>query len=221
VGCDCDAERDRDGAVSGGSEQSVTADLEFEASTHTYRVAGQVIPGVTTILKDAGLIDYSMIPQEVLLVASQRGTAVHQALQYLDDGTLDESSVDLSIAGYIEAYKRFCDESGFVPGHIEHRVFHPAYRYAGTLDRTGVFRGSSAPVLLDFKTGIVLPGHRLQLAAYTHCMPAPRRFRRCALKLNADATYRLHEFPASEYQRDVEVFLSALACVQWRLQQSA
>lgn len=195
----------------------VAPQLEFEASTHTYRVDGVIVPGVTSVLKTAGIIDYSMIPQDVLRTAAARGTAVHLALQFLDEGTLDRDSISEDLVGYISAYERFCADSGFTCAQIEQRVYHPGCQYAGTLDRTGVIGGGLA--VLDFKTGLVLPGHALQLAAYTYALPMPRRFRRLALKLNGDGTYRVHEFPPFEFQRDVDLFLSALACHQWNLQQ--
>ncbi len=191
--------------------------LEFEAGTHTYRLDGQVIPGVTSVLKATGIIDYSFIPQDVLQAAARRGTAVHLACQYLDEGTLDRTSLDPSIRGYVDAYERFIEDSRFSPAHIEHRVFHGVYRYAGTLDRTGLLDG--ALTVLDFKTGLVLPGHALQLAAYTNCLKLPRRFRRFALKLNDDGIYRVHEFPVSDFQRDTDLFLSALACHNFKAAQ--
>ena len=67
--------------------------LVFEPGAHKYTLDGVALPSVTTVLKGVGLIDYSMIPQDVLLKASRRGTAVHQALEYFDREELDEMSV--------------------------------------------------------------------------------------------------------------------------------
>lgn len=184
--------------------------LDFDAATHTYRLDGQVIPGVTSVLKSVGLLDYSMIPQDVLQAASRRGTAVHSAVELLDRGELDRSSIDPRLEGYIVAYERFLLESQFVPGHIEHRVFNELHRYAGTLDRTGMLGGTLT--VLDFKTGLVLPGHAVQLAAYANCLVMPRRFRRIALQLCGDGTYRVHEYPLGTMSRDIDLFLAALAC---------
>ncbi len=188
--------------------------LEFDAATHTYRLDGELIPSVTTVLKSVGLVEYAMIPQEVLQAAAHRGTAVHTALEYLDREELDRSTVDPSIEGYVVAYERFVRDSNFIPLHIEHRVFHGNYRYAGTLDRTG-YLGDSLTVL-DFKTGLVLPGHAIQLAAYANCLVMPRRFRRIALQLSGDGTYRVHEYPLGTIQRDIDLFLAALACFNFK-----
>lgn len=187
--------------------------LTFDAATHTYYLDGAILPGVTSVLKNARLIDYSFIQQDVLQRAAHRGTAVHLALQYLDEGTLDRASIDPELSGYLDAYERFLEESRFQPAHIEHRVFHGVYRYAGTLDRTGLLNDTLT--ILDFKTGLVLPGHALQLAAYANCLVMPRRFRRIALQLNGDGSYRVHEFPIGQFQHDINLFLSALACQQF------
>jgi hypothetical protein len=120
-----------------------------------------------------------MIPPDVLQAAARRGTAVHFALELLDRGELDRASIDPALEGYVVAYERFLVESRFIPAHIEHRVFHGIHRYAGTLDRTGLL--DETLTVLDFKTGLVLPGHALQLAAYANCLVMPRRFRRIAL----------------------------------------
>ncbi len=184
--------------------------LTFYAPDHTYRFAGELVPSVTQVLKSAGIVDYSQIPQDVLLNAARRGTAVHRALEFFDRDELDEDSLSAELRPYLEAYRSFLADSGFQPGHVENRVYHPLHRYAGTLDRLGVLNGEA--VVLDFKTGIVLPGHAIQLAAYNCCLPAPRRFRRFALQLTGEAKYKLIEFKASEFQRDFEVFLAALAC---------
>lgn len=191
--------------------------LEFDAATHTYRLDGEPIPSVTTVLKSVGLVAYSHIPQEVLQEAAQRGTAVHKALELLDRGELVRETIDPSLEGYIVAYERFLSDSAFVPGHIEHRVFHGLYRYAGTLDRTGMLGGSL--VVLDFKTGLALPGHAIQLAAYANCLKGPRRFRRIALQLCGDGTYRVHEYPLSEMARDIDLFLAALSVHQFKERQ--
>jgi hypothetical protein len=190
--------------------------LQFDARDHRYLLGGRVLPSVTQVLKGAGMIDYSMIPQDALQVAARRGTAVHRALQYLDDGELDEASVAPELAGYIEAAKRFYTESGFEVAHNEYRDYHPTYLYAGTMDRTGTFPDSSLAVV-DWKTGLVVPGHGLQLAAYANLLKHPRRYRRIAVKLNDDGTYRIHEYPQSTFERDWAIFLAGLACFNWQV----
>jgi hypothetical protein len=190
--------------------------LEFNAEKHEYRMDGRLMPSVTTVLKGTGMIDYSMIPQNVLQAAAHRGTAVHKALHYYDDGELDESTIDPMILPYVEAGKRFYAESRFEVAHVEQRVVDKVHWYAGTLDRTGAFPDGSVAVL-DWKTGILVPGHGLQLAAYAACMDHPRKYRRIAVQLKDDGTYRIEEYPMKDFERDIRTFLSALSCWNWQL----
>jgi hypothetical protein len=76
--------------------------LRFDAEQHRYflgirdldaqfqPVVGEMeLPSVTTVLKETNMIDMRHIPQDVLDLAAARGTAVHAALHYLDEGDLD------------------------------------------------------------------------------------------------------------------------------------
>jgi hypothetical protein len=202
----------------GGAERQVRERmLTFEPIKHEYKLDGRILPSVTTVLKGTGMIDFSMIPQNVLQAAAHRGTAVHQALHYWDDGELDESTLDPVIVPYVDAGKRFYSESRFEVAHVEQRVFDAVHGYAGTLDRTGTFPDGSMAVV-DWKTGILMPGHALQLAAYAACLEHPRRYRRIAVQLKDDGTYRINEYAMKDFETDYRMFLSALACWQWQIQ---
>jgi hypothetical protein len=160
-----------------------------------------------------------MIPQDVLLAAARRGTAVHKAIHYWLDGDLDEATVEPGLIGYLDAAKRFIDESGFEPMQVECRGYHPAHRYGYTFDLDGTLSGGDLAVV-DWKSGMVLEGHAFQLAGYTATRANPRIYRRLAVKLNADGTYKVHEYPSPEYPghtftHDKDVFLSALTCAKW------
>jgi hypothetical protein len=193
--------------------------LHFDAGTHTYTEGGEVLLSVTTALKMAGIIDYSMIPQDVLQKASRRGTAVHNAIHFYLDGDLDESTVPDVHRGYLDAAKRFLEESQFTPMRVECRNYHQTHRYAGTYDLDGILAGKDLATV-DWKTGIVMPGHAFQLAAYNALERNPRERRRLAVQLRADSTYRVHEFPSPEYREhtythDISIFLAALQCARW------
>ena len=141
--------------------------LEFDESTHTYRVDGVQLISVTTALKTARVIDYSMIPQGVLRSAARRGTLVHRAVHYWLDGDLNEATVDPMIQGYVDAAKRFIDDTRFVPMHVEMRDWHPTHHYAGTYDLDGLMNGQDMATV-DWKTGVIMDGHAAQLAAYNN-----------------------------------------------------
>lgn len=197
--------------------------LTFEAGTHTYRVGEEVLVSVTQALKLAGVIDYSMIPQDVLLNAARRGTYVHKMIHYWLDGELDINKVHGGLLGYLDAARRFLDESRFVPHRVECRDWNPTLRYAGTWDVDGGIGASEDPAIVDWKTGIILDGHPIQLGGYSLLKRNPRSYRRIAVKLNEDGTYRAHEYPSPQhpeatFARDTAIFQSALTCAKWKIQ---
>lgn len=184
--------------------------VTLELPAHVYRHEnGSIVPGVTNTLRAAGILDFSMIPQDVLQKAAHRGTAVHQAMHYYALGTLDSSTIDPELAGYVAAGIRFHEESDLTVAHAEQIVYHPVHHYAGMFDLDCVIQDELW--LIDYKTGIVLDGHRAQLAAYLNCRPKPRRYRRACVQLKADGSYSVHQFPRADFDRDLDLFLFALA----------
>ena len=183
--------------------------LEFDPEKHEYRLDGFVVPSVTQVLKELGLINARWYTEE----SRQRGNAVHAACHYLDDEELDYGSLDPIVVPYVRAYEKYKLEREFEPQMIEAHVFDPVYKYAGTLDRTG--EDKDGPILLDLKTGAVNWVTGLQTAGYDRCIPWPiyaggktRCRRRIAVQLNNDGNYKIHEF---KDRTDDGLFLSALA----------
>lgn len=134
--------------------------LTFEPETHTYRVGEEIIPSVTQILKEVGLIDTSFFTPE----HAERGTLVHGATQFWDETGMEDDTIPGELLGYLEAWKKFREETGFIPSHIEQSLYS-RQGYAGTVDRIGKTHKINA-LLLDIKSGPPQPWHRLQLAAY-------------------------------------------------------
>ena len=164
--------------------------LTFDEATHTYCWDGKRVPGVTTILQ--ALHNFDGVPAGLLAIAQERGTAVHLACEYLDQGMLDEDSIDPAIAGYVNAWRLFTAELTPIWSHIEARCFHKVMRYAGTVDRVGIINGKE--YVLDIKTSIA--SHAvwgLQTAAYAHALEKERAFR-ATVQLRIDGTYRLIEW---------------------------
>lgn len=156
--------------------------IEFDEKTHIYRLNGVVLPSVTTVIREAGLMDSTFWNSE----ACNRGTRVAKMTAYFDQGDLEESTVDQAELGYLNAWRRFLSESGFEVGGVEQLVYMPG-RVAGTLDRIGLLNSVSA--LIDIKTGQESAWHAIQTAGYS--MLTGRRNRRYACYLAEDGKYKL------------------------------
>lgn len=135
--------------------------LTFDPETHTYRVGEEIIPSVTQILKEVGLIDTSHFKPE----HAERGTRVHEATQFWDETGMVDDTIPEELLGYLDAWRKFREETGFTPTHIE-QSFFSKQGYAGTVDRIGKTHKIN-PILLDIKSGPPAPWHRLQLCAYS------------------------------------------------------
>jgi hypothetical protein len=184
--------------------------LLFDEARHEYRFNGELIPSVTGILKP--LVDYSAIHPDVLKRASELGTMVHKTTELFDADELDEDDLDPILRPYLDGWKRFRHEVGFVPDTIEKRMYHPTFRYCGTSDRTGVIRGKKAVV--DIKKMMQLgPVIGVQLAAYMAALnhDGAGIEKRYALGLRPDGTYRLQEFADPS---DLPCFMSLLTVMR-------
>jgi hypothetical protein len=176
----------------------------FDAETHTYRLDGAEVPSVTAVIKSAQLVDGRWFGDEHRL----RGQIIHIACALWDRGNLDDSPLEPDLLGYVEAWKRFRAETKFEPLQIEEARFHQLLRYAGTIDRVGV--RMRYRIVLDIKTGEVMPWHAIQLAAYANLLESPMSYERWTVGLRPDATYKIHVSPKAEFGADLAVFASAL-----------
>lgn len=186
------------------------ADLIFEASDHTYwmppgRDGGQQVPNVTTILKAVGVSsNFQHVPSGTLEFRRQLGTAVHVDCHALDDDDLDWMTVDARVEPYVRAWATFRDNKGLVPMQRERRVYHPRFRYCGTLDGVFTFafdRDDPRCVLIDIKIGDPDDaGAQFQTAAYAAAylaeFPAERIDARWSVQLCPELAtpYRVCEY---------------------------
>lgn len=175
-----------------------------------YTTDNRELVGVSAALKAAGLIDERYFTTQ----ATQRGTAVHLALQDLDDGRL--VAIEPHYEGYVLAYRRFLTECHVGPVVFNEQVLgDPVLGYAGTVDRVR-YIGPHFSVV-DIKTGVPLPFHRVQLAAYAELVKKAAHHavvRRWGLYLRDDGYY---SFVAYTDRTDWDVFKAALLISQfWR-----
>jgi hypothetical protein len=184
--------------------------LTFDESTHTYRVGGGVVPGVTSILRP--LSNFDGVPKGVLEAKADLGRRVHAACEFDDDGDLDEDTVQEDVAPYLQAYRAFRRDSAATVVHNEVRVYDGALRYAGTLDRVMGLNG--AQWLVDLKTCISTPiAVGPQTAAYLRALSDPAVTHRAALRLRPDGSYRFEPLTGAD---DWSTFLACLTLLRFK-----
>ena len=127
-------------------------DVEFDETTHTYRVNGVVLPSVTTVMKPLSSSFYEAVDAGTLSNAADRGTAVHQAIEnFLEYGIED---IPPEHAGYFAAFKAFLADKNPIIIATETKLYHKFLRYAGTADLLCIIDGKVH--LIDYKTTSVL-----------------------------------------------------------------
>lgn len=189
-----------------------------------YLVEGERYPSVTDCLGTLGLQVFPpQVTREMLDAAAHRGTMVHRYSAIIDrhgDGALDWDTIDVKHIGYLEGFEHFRHDHLWVPELIEQSMFHPLYRFAGTVDRTGKLAAlkEDERAVLDIKTGVPMEAHALQLSGYQLLLDTPAKYRRFGLYLNDDGTYRLKEY---ENAQDRTLFLYAVALTHWKLTHGA
>lgn len=187
--------------------------LTFDEASHTYQLDGLFIPGITSVLKAAGVVDDRFYTTE----ARDRGLAVHAAIEYLIEGDLAWERVHPVLEPYLCAYERFVEEMGWEPVEApELLVGSETLRFATRIDGIGRTRGNPRLVVGNWKTGQAEKWHAIQSAgeavAYAETVgrTTTAALRRAAIYLRDDGTYRFHEHPDSEMRRDVEDFRAAV-----------
>lgn len=179
--------------------------LTFDSKKHEYFVDNKRIPSVTEIVQiltprfqcDPWYLD--------------RGRIGHLITQYYDQGELDELSIDPSLVGRIEAYKKFDREVNPQIIKIEITLYHPKYHYCGKPDRYGIlFKWNS---VWDIKFGAPAEADNYQVPAYLFLLkvngyPAEKGF---DIYLKDNGSYRV-----SEVKNPTKLFLKFLGGVkQW------
>lgn len=192
--------------------------LTFEEDKHLYQLDGVTIPSVTQVIKGAGLIDLSFVKKDLLEYKADIGTKVHLTTEYHDNDNLDIESLHPMLRGFLNAWILFRNQSGFKPIATERRLYHPIYRYAGTIDRIGTIANKICQ--LDIKTGVAHHSYAIQSAAYTELYNYNKKKaeivkRRLSVHLKEDGTYTLVEYPDKDYNKHLKVFLAALTITNY------
>ena len=173
---------------------------DFDEEHHRYTLNGQRIPSVTQIMRPLTNLVYGKIDPVVLKQAADFGTAVHACTEFLDRGELDESSVEEEWQPFLNAYVSWKESVKPKILNIEERL--ACFTFAGTIDRVVVIDGELW--IIDIKTTTEIHKHvGVQLAAYAAL--AEKAFggfyRRAALQLKEDGSFKVQEFRSVKDER--------------------
>lgn len=172
--------------------------LQFFDRGHIYMLDGQRLPCVSDLCRFLHREIYKDAPLWQMEVAADRGTKVHDATEALD--RTGRAEIEDEYLPYLQAYALFRQEHDVQWELIEHPDYHPAHRYAGTIDRYGMADGFKT--LLDIKTtykvykplcGASLNLYRLMLEARGKTVE-----RLLILHLRKDGSYKLLRFDADD-----------------------
>lgn len=196
-------------------------EIFFEQDAHSYLDADNVRRmSVTQAIKIAGLIDYSMVPFDVLDRAAIRGRLVHQACSILDQGfDLSEYELPPVVEPYVEAYKLFCSEMDFCPdpNWVERPMIVELFghRVGMTPDAVGLLQG--VPIVLERKaTSAAHPSWSIQTAGYASGLQAAGHQirQRVAVQMFKTGKYKPFFY---EDQSDFQTFADAYRVAAWKV----
>jgi len=209
----------------------MSSKLIFDSEKHVYSINGRYLPGVSSILKNAGLVDFSGIPEDILERARVFGLAVHLATELEDLGTLDIETVDPAIIPYLEAWRNYKKDTGAIIEpvslkileimespqklSIEIPVYSEKWWFAGKFDRILTINGKR--VMVDIKSSAsVYPSMRIQLAGYKTAyeeITGEKINQRLIVQLLKDGAYKLS--PCND-EVDVQVFYAAVQIYRFK-----
>lgn len=195
------------------------AELRFVAEPRGYWLGDRPLRGITSTLVSAGIIDPSVYTGYES--ARDRGTRVHAAVQYDVEGDLDEASVGVVIMGYVSAWRRFRDETGFVATEQpELLVCSPTLGYATQVDLVGTIGGKVH--VINLKTSrspapwwsVQLAGEAIAYAEWAKQNAIyPWSLGRMSVQLADDGAYK-----ATTYRdrSDLDVFRAVALVSAWK-----
>lgn len=187
----------------------VFPELLFEEKRHIYTLEGQLLPSVTTIMKPLDNALYRGIDEEIMRMAAERGTAIHNAVEnYVLYGIED---IEPKHKGYFDGFLKFWEENNPEPLATESRLYHRILRYAGTADLPCIISGKR--VLIDYKTSAAVNGMLtgVQLEAYAKAYDSHgfKFDEKAIVHLKSDGSYQMVRYKAND-RESWEVFSSLM-----------
>jgi hypothetical protein len=184
--------------------------LEFDQEHHLFRLDGRLVPSFTQSLVMSGLVDTTWFTE----YGRQRGSAVHTATHYFDEGDLDPNYFNGEQSGYLEAWDNVSREFGFKWFAIEKPVYSIPLQVAGIPDRVGMWNRDIFGLVCEIKTGKLYPITGIQLSLQQACIYPPPRHR-IGIRLYNSGRYELKEFKS---RHDWDVAKAALTITHWLIE---
>lgn len=160
-------------------------DFQFDESSHTYRLNGDVIPGTTDIIKECVGSGFEYLQDAAWYL--QRGRAVHAAAKFIAEGKPFEC--DPRIEGRVNALRKWFADHQPHDFICEQPVFSATYRYAGTPDLVCLIQ--NRPHIVDWKNSLDEARLSWQVSAYGIAIKAPAMTRGLGVELHDDGSYRM------------------------------
>lgn len=133
----------------------------FDPSCHVYTLHGDRIPGVTSVLTDAGVLpDHSFTDP----FYAERGSAVHRAIQLDLEDDLNVPALDVGLMPFLARWWEIRELLNLRPLAVEAILCDPVLRYGGMVDFVGHIQHTDDVWILDWKTGHHHPGFFVQVA---------------------------------------------------------
>lgn len=187
----------------------VFPELKFEEKRHIYTLDGQLLPSVTTVMRPLDREVYRGIDEDVMKIAADRGTAIHNAVEnYVLYGIED---IEPKHQGYFDGFLKFWKENSPEPLATESRLYHKFLRYAGTADLPCIIGGKR--VLIDYKTSAavnkMLTGVQLEAYAKAYGSHGFKFDEKAIVHLKSDGSYQMVKYKANDLE-SWEVFSSLM-----------
>jgi len=123
-------------------------------------------PSVTQVL--GVFTDFSMIREDVLKHAAERGTKIHSAIAAHLLG-LWSLPLDIEAQPYFDSFRRWADLMVDKVVFVEEEIVCDCYGFKGHPDATLILKGESLATVIDWKSPISeAPTWELQLSGYSH-----------------------------------------------------
>ncbi len=122
----------------------------FDEASHIYHVPGTFCLATSDVISLAGLSDYSGVPLANIDRARWRGTELHKAIHYYEEGDLDLEDIPEIVAPFFLNYLKWKDKTGFTPIPPFERaiVYEHLDMYIGChLDLRGIIPGKGLFIL--------------------------------------------------------------------------